>query len=84
METTIGLAVATVLVCWAIAAYGIWKWGPGIRHRSVYCPNLKLLAKVEADQREAEFACLRVVDIKGCSLIPARTPSCGKECMAQV
>lgn len=84
MDTLIVLSVAGVLTCWAIAAYSIWRWGPGIRRRSVHCPNLKVRAKVEADQRQAEFACLCVIEIRGCSLIPSRMPSCGKECIARV
>ena len=63
MTTIIGGAVVAVLVCWAIAGYSIWKWGPGLRKRFVRCPEKKLRATVLADQRELEFGSLRVVDV---------------------
>jgi hypothetical protein len=45
---------------------------------------LKVHAEVLADQREVEFGCLRVDDIKNCSLIPDVLPDCKKDCLAQL
>lgn len=58
MSGIITLEATGVLACWAVVAYTIWKWGPGLRKRSVRCPEKKVRAKVLADQREAEFGCL--------------------------
>ena len=82
MTTIIKEAIASVAVSWSVAAYAIWKWGPGLRKRSVRCPERNLQAKVLADQREAEFGSLRVVDIKECSLLTAAHPICSKQCRA--
>ena len=71
-----------VLLAWIVAGYAIWKWGPGMRKRTVYCPEIKVHAEVLADQREAEFGCLRVADLRSCSLVPTAVPSCDKKCMA--
>lgn len=71
--------VAGVAVCWLVAGYSIWKWGPGLRKRSVRCPERKKRATVLADQREAEFGCLQVVDVKACSLTPQQI-NCSKQC----
>lgn len=84
MSTIIALEVAGVLVCWTVAAYAIWKWGPGLRKRIVGCPEKKVRAKVLADQREAEFGCLRVADVKACSLLPGAPLGCAKECIARL
>jgi hypothetical protein len=81
MDSIILLEIAAVLVAWAVVAFTIWKWGPGIRKRSVKCPNTKRTARVLADQREAEFGCLRVADIETCSLIPSQALTCGKGCL---
>ncbi len=84
MTSTLVLAIVGGLVFWAIMGYAIWWYGPGLRKRSVRCPELKRRAKVLADQREPEFACLVVADIRSCSLLngPART--CGKECLSHL
>lgn len=74
--------VPVMLVCWAIAAYLIWKWGPGLRKRSVQCPEKKVRAVVMADQREGDFACLRVADVRSCSLLAEKPLSCGKGCLS--
>ena len=84
MDSIIALEVATVFSAWAVAGFTIWKWGPGFRKRSVTCPNTKRTARVLADQREAEFGCLRVVDVRTCSLIPSQVLSCGKDCIAKI
>jgi len=74
------LEAATLLVCWAVAGYAIWKWGPGFRKRAVACPERKLRARVMAEQREAEFGCLRVADVESCSLFPGEQLTCSKAC----
>jgi hypothetical protein len=78
------LEALTVLAAWTVAGYAIWKWGPGLRKRAVKCPNTKRRAVVVADQREAEFGCLRVADVTACSLIPSRMLSCGKPCVSRL
>jgi len=80
MTTIIKEALVGVAVCWATAGYLIWKWGPGLRKRSVRCPERKVRATVLADQREAEFGSLRVVDVKKCSLLTPAHPDCAKQC----
>lgn len=70
-----------VLICWAVLARAIWKWGPGLRKRSVRCPEKRVDAKVLADQREAEFGCLQMVDVKECSLLKNGPATCGKGCL---
>jgi len=84
MTTLIKVAIAGVAVWWAVAGYAIWKWGPGLRKRAVRCPEKKLRATVVADQREAEFGSLRVVDVRQCSLLGAAQPACSKQCMARL
>lgn len=84
MTKLVSEAVVGVFVCWTIAAYAIWKWGPGLRKRTVRCPEKKLWATVVADQREAEFASLKVVDVQICSLEPGSALNCSKRCMAQL
>ena len=74
------LDAASLLVCWAVAGYAIWKWGPGFRKRAVACPERKLRARVMAEQREAEFGCLRVADVRSCSLLPGEQLTCSKAC----
>ena len=82
MTAIIKVAMASVGVCWTIAGYSIWKWGPGLRKRFVRCPERKQRARVLADQREAEFGSLRVVDINQCSLLTTLQPECSKQCRA--
>ena len=84
MNNILVLELAGVLVCWTVAAFAIWKWGPGLRNRSVQCPEKKLRARVLADQREAEFGCLRVADVKACSLLLDKRLSCGKPCLSRL
>ena len=82
MSALIKVAIAAVGVCWTITAYAIWNWGPGLRKRSVRCPENQKIALVLAEQREAEFASLRVVDVKECSLLTPGHPACSKQCRA--
>ncbi len=81
MTSSLVLTAVTGLVLWAIVGYAIWQWGPGLRKRPVRCPVLKRRAKVLADQREAEFGCLKVTDIKYCSLLNGPPLTCSKECI---
>ena len=78
------LEALAVLAAWTVVPYAIWKWGPGLRKRAVKCPITQRRAVVLADQREAEFGCLRVVDVTTCSLIPSQVLSCGKGCVARL
>ncbi len=84
MNNMIVLEIVGVLAAWTVAAYAIWRWGPGMRNRSVRCPEKKVRAKVLADQREAEFGCLRVADITACSLLPGAPVTCAKECLLRL
>ena len=77
-------AIVGVAICWLVAAYSIWKWGPGLRKRFVRCPESKRLAKVLADQREAEYASLHVVDVKACSLVTTEPLNCSKQCIVRL
>jgi hypothetical protein len=88
MTSTLLFAVLVVLALWAIMAYAIWLWGPGLRRRSVWCPVMKKRARVLALQREALFfpsyAGLSVIDIKECSLFKAGQLKCHKECLERL
>lgn len=85
MGTIIAVEGGGMLACWAVAAYAIWKWGPGVRKRSVRCPEKKLKANVLANHREAEFACIRATDVKACSLLPTGgVLTCSKACLARL
>ena len=84
MSSIIVLEISGVVVCWVVLAHAIWKWGPGLRRRSIRCPEKKVRAKVLADQREAEFGCLQVVQVRECSLFANAPVSCGRGCMARL
>ena len=84
MNGIIALEIFGVVICWLLLAHAIWKWGPGLRKRSVRCPEKRVGAKVLADQREAEFGCLRVAEVKECSLLGNAPPACSKGCMARL
>lgn len=84
MESIVAIQVVGVLLAWLVAAYAIWKWGPGLRKRSVRCPEKKVRAKVLVDQREAEFGSLRVTDVTACSLFADAPLTCGKECLGRL
>jgi len=84
MNAIIVLEIIGVVVCWTLLAYAIWKWGPGFRKRSVRCPEKRVGAKVLAEQREGEFGCLRVVEVKECSLLGNAPVECGKGCLARL
>ncbi len=84
MDTIIAIELAGVVTAWAVLGYMIWRWGPGLRKRSVRCPSKGVRATVLADQREAEFACLRVADVVSCSLAPGSSFKCRKECLGRI
>ena len=84
MENDFVLVVAFMLTCWAITGYLIWKWGPGVRTRSVQCPEKNKDAEVLAEQVEGDFNCLRVVDVKRCSLVPGEILTCDRGCLRQL
>ncbi len=78
MEAILAFAV------WTMVGYAIWKWGPGVRKRRVRCPEKQASATVFAVQRESEFGCLRVIDVKACSLLPGTPLACDKQCLARL
>jgi len=84
MNGILPLEILGVLICWAVVARAIWQWGPGLRSRSVSCPEKRLGAKVLADQREGDFGCFRVADVRACSLLGNGPPACSKGCMARL
>ncbi len=84
MSNMIAVEIAGVLAAWTVVGFAIWRWGPGMRRHSVYCPEKKVRATVVADQREAEFGCLRVVDVTACSLPPAQPLACGRACLGHL
>ena len=84
MNSIIALEISGVVVCWVVLAHAIWKWGPGLRRRSVRCPEKRVRAKVLADQREADFGCLHVVQVRECSLFASAPVSCERGCMARL
>lgn len=84
MTSQFVLAILVALGFLLVAGYAIWQWGPGLRTRTVKCPELKLGADVLVDQREAEFGNLKFTDIKRCSLLKDRPVDCGKECLAKL
>ena len=84
MNTLIALEACGVLVCWAVLAWVIWKWGPGLRWRSVRCPDRRVRARVLADQLEAEFGSLRVAELDVCSLLGKAPLACSKGCLIKL
>jgi hypothetical protein len=84
VTTIIKEALFGVAICWAVTGYAIWKWGPGLRRRFVRCPERKQFASVLADQREAEFGSLHVVDVKACSLVTSAPINCSKQCATRL
>jgi hypothetical protein len=84
MNTLIALEACGVLLCWAVLARAIWKWGPGLRRRPVLCPEKSVRARILAEQREADFGCLRVVEVKGCSLREEAPLACSKGCLVSL
>jgi len=84
MNGIIVLEIIGVAVSWVVLAYAIWKWGPGLRRRSVRCPEKKVGARVLAEQREGEFGCLRVVEVNECSLLGNAPVECSKGCLARL
>ena len=83
MNTLIAIEAFGVLLSWAIVARAIWQWGPGLRRRSVGCPERRVGARVLAEQREAEFGSLRVMDVKECSLLGNAPVACSKGCLVR-
>ena len=85
MTLSLAFAFLAVLVAWAVATWAIWKWVPGERSWSVWCPVYKKEAKILAVQREAEFvpsyAGLEVFDIRKCTLFKDEPVNCRKECL---
>jgi hypothetical protein len=84
MNGIIALEIIGVVICWMVLGHAIWKWGPGLRRRSVRCPEKRIRAMVLAEQREGEFGCLRAVDVKQCSLFENAPVPCGKGCLARL
>jgi len=84
MNTLMAIEICGVLLSWAILARAIWKWGPGLRWRSVRCPERRTAARVLAEQREAEFGCLRVAEVSICSLLGNPPHACSKGCLVEL
>jgi len=84
MTSQLVLAILVALGFLLAAGFFIWQWGPGLRTRTVTCPELKLGADVLVEQREAEFGNLKFVDVKYCSLLKGRPVNCDKECLERL
>jgi hypothetical protein len=84
MDTAQGMAFATVLVWWVVAALAVWRFGPGVHRHSVRCPVKRTRAVVKAVAREAGFGELQVLDVTACSLLHGQPLTCGKECLARL
>jgi hypothetical protein len=88
MTSAVLFALMAVIAVWALAAFFIWQWGPGVRERSVWCPVHKRRATVLVQQKEALFvnsyAGLSVVDVNRCSLFRSGPLGCHKECLQRM
>jgi hypothetical protein len=84
MESAYVLLVLAMLACLVITGIAIWNWGPGIRARSVRCPEKNRRATILAEQAEGDFCCLRVAEVKGCSLVPGEILTCDRECLREL
>lgn len=84
MDKEFTLVVWFILTSLAVTGYLIWKWGPGIRPRAVKCPEKGCRAEILAEQVEGDFNCLRVVDVKRCSLVPGEMLTCDRGCLRQL
>ncbi len=84
MDTAQWMAFATVLAWWVVASLALWRFGPGVHRRSVRCPVQRTRAVVRAEEREAGFGELRVLDVTACSLLPGQPLTCAKECLAHL
>jgi hypothetical protein len=84
MNTLVAIEACGVLLSWAVLARAIWEWGPGLRWRSIRCPEQKVRARVLAHQREADFGCLRVADVSVCSLLRNAPRACSKGCLVRL
>ncbi len=84
MESAHILVLLIMLACLCVTGLAIWQWGPGIRKRSVHCPEKNRWAKVLAEQVEGDFCCLRVVDVRSCSLVPGEILTCDRQCIRRL
>jgi hypothetical protein len=79
------IGVMLVAAVWALGAYAIWLWGPGLKTRSVWCPVLKKQATILAVMQEMPFrnsyAGMGVVDVRKCSLLNGGLVACHKDCI---
>lgn len=83
METAQVVALLTVVVVWAVAVYTIRRWGPGLRRRSVRCPEKGVRARVRVRESEAGFGELAATDVTACSLVEGPV-TCDKGCLARL
>lgn len=84
MDTAQWVAFVTALAWWVVAGLALWRFGPGSHRRTVRCPVKRAKAVVTADEREAGFGELRVLDVTACSLFRGQPLTCGKECLARL
>ncbi len=85
MTAGIAVTIVAVLALWAVAAFAVWYWGPGLRRRTVWCPVFKMHANIVTEQKEGGFedsyAGLAVMDVKRCSLFKGQAVRCEKDCL---
>ena len=84
MESFPIFVLVLMLACLAVTGLAIWKWGPGMHRRSVLCPEKNRKARILAEQVEGAFCCLRVVDVKNCSLVSGGNLTCDRQCISRL
>ena len=77
--TSVALALAGLML--AVAAYVIYRLGPGSERRTIICPEKKLIAEIKVVRREGSFATLLPPDVVSCTLIPGGPIDCSKACL---
>ncbi len=84
MSDWVWLAGFVVVIAWAVAAFTIWRWGPGRARRPVFCPEQHIPTHVVAVRSEMGFGTLRTSDIVQCDLLGPGPVTCGKRCLARL
>jgi hypothetical protein len=59
----------------------IQRYGPGVRHRLVNCPEKKVLAVIDVERKEGSFGALLKPDVAACSLLSGVPVTCDKKCL---
>ncbi len=81
MDNGVAVAIVAGVLALAFAGWAIYNWGPGVKRRTVHCPEKKVPAEVDVVQKEGSFGALVDADVASCSLLPGGPVDCGKECL---